>query len=259
MMDLEKFNFIKQKYGHVASWAIWKEVGETPKSNMEDLNILDPQQNPNLLSKLKPDVVFVGLNTSIDITDLEPFSNFHPTSPHAQDYKTRFALKDTELWGGYMTDIIKNHVGMNAQEVMNYLSANPEVEEKNIEIFRDELKDLGTENPTIIAFGNAAHNILTNNLNNEFNIFQVTHYSHFINPDEYRKKFESLIKEIQMNSEIRKDNSKVLKSYKEKNVISEEKTLDNLKNKTEQILTELKRMRLLLFVIVFVLIVGFML
>ena len=26
MMDLEKFNFIKQKYGHVASWAIWKEV-----------------------------------------------------------------------------------------------------------------------------------------------------------------------------------------------------------------------------------------
>ena len=60
-----------------------------------------------------------------------------------------------------------------------------------------------------------------------------------------------------MNSEIRKDNSEVLKSYKEKNVVGEEKTLEILKNKTEQILTELKRIRLLLFVIVFVLIVGF--
>ena len=130
-MDLEKFNFIKEKYGHCASWAIWKEVGATPKSNMGDLNVLDPQQNPNLLSQLKPDVVFVGLNTSRDISDEKHFRNFHPTgnrARYAQDYKTRFALKDTELWGGYMTDIIKDHVGMNAQEVMNYLNANPDVE-----------------------------------------------------------------------------------------------------------------------------------
>ena len=119
---------------------------------------------------------------------------------------------------------------------------------------------LGTENPTIIAFGNAAHNILTNNLNNEFNIFQVTHYSYQgLTKEDFRHEIKSLIERIPMNSEIRKDNSEVLKSYKEKNVISEEKTLDNLTNKTEQILTELKRIRLLLFVIVFVLIVGFML
>ena len=231
-------------------------------STMNDVivSVLDPQQNPNLLSQLKPNVVFVGLNTSRIDVDAKPFSNFHSNYRYAQDYKLRFALKDTELWGGYMTDIIKDHVGMNAQEVMNYLSANPEVEEKNIEIFRDELKDLGTENPTIIAFGNAAHNILTNNLNNEFNIFQVTHYSYQgLTKEDFRNEIKSLIERIQINSEIRKDKSEVLKSYKEKNVISEEKTLDNLKNKTEQILTELKRIRLLLFVIVFVLIVGFML
>ena len=256
-MDLEKFNFIKKKYGHCASWAIWKEVGATPKSNMGDLNVLDPQQNPNLLSQLKPDVVFVGLNTSRDISDEKHFRNFHPTYSRAQDYKTRFALKDTELWGGYMTDIIKVHVEMNGREVINYLDENPDVEEKSIETFREELKDLGTENPTIIAFGIDAHSVLTRNLNNEFNIFQVTHYAHFINQQIYREEFESLIERIQINSEIKKDSSEVLKSYKEKNVISEEKTLDNLTNKTEQILTELKRIRLLLFVIVFVLIVGF--
>jgi len=264
MIDIEKFNFIKEKYGHCASWAIWREQGNNPPLfNMGDLSVLDPQQNPNLLSQLKPDVVFVGLNISIDIGDQEPFSNFHPTGAtarYAKDYKTRFALKDTELWGGYMTDIIKDHVELQGQTVVNYLNANPEVEEKNIEIFRDELKDLGSENPTIIAFGNAAHNILTNNLNNEFNIFQVTHYSYQgLTKEDFRNEIKSLIERIQINSEIRKDKSDVLKSYKEKNVISEEKTLDNLTNKTEQILTELKRIRLLLFVIVFVLIVGFML
>ena len=51
MMDIEKFEFIKKKYGHCASWAVWREQGNNPPLfNMGDLNILDPQQNPNLLS-----------------------------------------------------------------------------------------------------------------------------------------------------------------------------------------------------------------
>ena len=261
-MDLDKFEIIKEEYGTCASWAVWKEQGNNPPLfNMGDLNILDPQQNPNLLSQLKPDVVFVGLNISMYISDEKPFRNFHPTGKkarYAQDYKTRFALKDTELWGGYMTDIIKHYPELHGQDVMGFLNGNPDVEKKNIETFRKELKDLGTENPTIIAFGIDTHSVLTRNLNNEFNIFQVTHYSYQgLTKEDFRDEIKSLIERIQMNSEIRKDNSEVLKSYKEKNVISEEKTLDNLTNKTEQILTELKRIRLLLFVIVFVLIVGF--
>jgi len=257
-MDIEKFNLIKQKYGHVASWAIWKEQGNhPPRFNMGDLSVLDPQQNTDLLSQLRPDVVFVGLNPSRFDVYAEPFSNFHSNYRYAQDYKIRNATINTKLWGGYMTDIIKDHVELQGQTVRRYLNENPDVEDKNIEIFRNELKDLGTETPTIIAFGGEVYRILTRNLNNEFNIFQVTHYAHFINQQIYREEFESLIERIQINSEIKKDSSEVLKNYKEKNVISEEKTLDNLKNKTEQILTELKRIRLLLFVIVFVLIVGF--
>ena len=209
-MDLEKFEFIKKKYCHVASWAIWKEQGNHPPMfNIGDLSVLDTQQNPNLLSQLKPNVVFVGLNTSKDITGLEPFSNFHPTSPGANDYKTRFALKDTELWGGYMTDIIKDHVGKNVNEVKNYLRENTGVEEKNIETFRKELKDLGTENPTIIAFGDDAHNILIRHLNNEFNIYMVTHYSsRGLTKEDFRDKIKSLIERIHMISEIRKDNQR---------------------------------------------------
>ncbi|SVC97903.1 uncharacterized protein METZ01_LOCUS350757, partial [marine metagenome] len=196
-MDIEKFNFIKQKYGYLASWAIWKEQGNHPPMfNIGDLSVLDPQQNPNLLSQLKPDVVFVGLNTSTDINDLGPFSNFHSTSPHAQDYKIRFALKDTELWGGYMTDIIKDHVELQGQTVRSYLNENPDVEDKNIETFRKELKDLGTENRTIIAFGNEVFRILSRNLKNEFNIFRVTHYSYFMNKQKYRDEIKSLIKNM---------------------------------------------------------------
>ena len=38
-MNETKFELIKKKYGHYASWAIWAEVG--PKSNMGDLNIFE--------------------------------------------------------------------------------------------------------------------------------------------------------------------------------------------------------------------------
>ena len=195
-MRLEKFNFIKKKYGRFGSWSIWGEEGENAKSNMGDLNVLDPQQNPDVLSVLKPDIVFVGLNTSRDITEYEPFSNFHPNYSSAQDYKTRFALKNTELWGGYMTDIIKDYPELHGQKVMNFLKDNPDVEKKNTESFQEELKDLGTKNRMIITFGGNVFKILKKNLQNEFNIFRVTHYSHFINKQKYRNEFKSLIKNM---------------------------------------------------------------
>ena len=198
MIDKKTFNKIKKEYGPFASWAVWKEQGEKSKSNMGDLNVLDPQQNPDVLSELKPDVVFVGLNTSRNINDSPPFSNFHPNYSTAQDYKTRFALKGTELWGGYMTDIIKDYPELHGQKVMSYLRDYPDVEKKNIETFREELKDLGTENPTIIAFGIDTHSVLTRNLNNEFNIFKVTHYSAYINEQEIRDEIKSLIKKVKL-------------------------------------------------------------
>ena len=71
-----------------------------------------------------------------------------------------------------------------------YLNDNPDVERKNIETFREELKDLGTENPTIIALGNDAYKILTRNLEDTFTIVKVTHYSAYINPQKYREEFE---------------------------------------------------------------------
>ena len=73
---------------------------------------------------------------------------------------------------------------------------NPEVEDENIETFQEELKDLGTKNPTIIAFGNAAHSILKRKLKDEYKILKVYHYSYFrINKDRYREHVKSVVSE----------------------------------------------------------------
>ena len=37
LIEQEKFDFIKEKYALHASWAVWAQQGEKPKSNMDDL------------------------------------------------------------------------------------------------------------------------------------------------------------------------------------------------------------------------------
>lgn len=152
MITLEKFNYIKNKYGHCASWAIWASEGETPKSNIGDLTVLDPEKNSNLLSLLDPNVVFVGLNISRDAIK-NPLENFHSSYHAATDYKIRFALKDSPYWGGYMTDIIKDFEEKVSGKVKDYLRANKDFERQNVQNFRQELIDIGASNPTLIAFG----------------------------------------------------------------------------------------------------------
>ena len=75
-MNEQTFRFIKDKYQYYSSWAIWADAGDTPKSNIGDLSILDPKFNLNLLTQLNPNIVLVALNISRgDIQ--KPFANFH--------------------------------------------------------------------------------------------------------------------------------------------------------------------------------------
>jgi len=48
MITRKKFDFIKENYSQYASWAVWAEQEEKPKSKMGDLTILDPDINENL-------------------------------------------------------------------------------------------------------------------------------------------------------------------------------------------------------------------
>ncbi len=126
-MNETKFELIKKKYGHYASWAIWAEVGDTPKSNMGDLNIFEEK---NILSKLKPNIILAGLNISKRDELKRPFENFH--GPLGGAYKIRYALKNSPFWGGYMTDVIKDFAEKASKKMMDYLRENKSFEKENI-------------------------------------------------------------------------------------------------------------------------------
>ena len=59
MINKQKFDFIKEKYGLHASWAVWVNEGDTPTSNMGDLSIFEKDE---ILLKLNPNIILVGLN-----------------------------------------------------------------------------------------------------------------------------------------------------------------------------------------------------
>jgi len=59
-----------------------------------------------------------------------------------------------------------------------------------VKTLRAEFLDLGHPNPLILAFGNAAHALLVENLSTDDYSFLVplTHYSYWISKEKYRDK-----------------------------------------------------------------------
>ena len=192
MISEKKFYFIKEKYQFYSSWAVWAEQGDKPKSNVGDLSVLDPKQNKNLLKTLNPNIILVALNISRgDIA--EPFANFHDKSSRATDFKIRYAIKDTPIWGAYMTDIIKDFEELISGNVLSYLKKNKEFEVENINFFRKELIEIGAKNPILIAFGNIVYEILNRYLENEFKIFKITHYAQQMSKEKYREEVQNIL------------------------------------------------------------------
>ena len=110
MISQKVYDELNKRYSDVASWAVWSPVGEKHKSNTGDMTVFD---NKDLLSVLKADVVFVGLNASVHEEREDGYTGswrmFHSDDNKRQrDFKLRFALKDTPYWGSYMTDIVNN-------------------------------------------------------------------------------------------------------------------------------------------------------
>ena len=194
MIDKKLYLNIEKKYGHYASWAIWAKQGDKPKSNVGDLSIFDIEKNPKLVELLNPNIIMVGLNISRPIE--YKFGDFHDKRPQSQDYKIRYAFKETKFWGAYMTDIIKDFEQLIAGNVATYLNKNKNFELENINIFRNELNDIGADNPLIIAFGNHSFNILNKHFKNDFQIVKVPHYSMHISKENYRKVVAEILKDI---------------------------------------------------------------
>ena len=115
MLTLTQYDQIKKKYGKTASWAIWAEEGKTPKSNICDLSIFNDNR---ILKILNPNYVFVGLNPSVQDADKDTWHNFHSKDTKRQnDYKLRYALKNTKFWGAYLTDLVSDVEETNSNKV----------------------------------------------------------------------------------------------------------------------------------------------
>jgi len=184
------FEEIKDKYGHRASWAIWKKLDPSKKAKfgMGDTSFFDSPKD----LKLNPNIILCGLNISKKIEN--PFSNFHPDYSTAHDYKIRFATEDSPFTGAYMTDVIKDFEEVMSGKVMKYLNANPSIKMKNIKSFELELQDIGANNPIIIAFGNDCEKILNKELKEKYKIYKVPHYSSCISKEKLRDKFNEISK-----------------------------------------------------------------
>lgn len=186
----EKFVSIKSKYGHMSSWAIWTNKSIKEKSNMDDISFFDNIKD----IKFNPNIILVGLNISEKIK--RPFGNFHSENSSAHDYKIRYAVKDTIIWGSYMTDIIKDFEEKVSNNLMKYLRDNPEFLKENINSFEDELKHIGSNNPILIAFGNDCYKLLIDNFKNKYLIYKVSHYSSCISKEKLRDEFSEIIQKI---------------------------------------------------------------
>jgi hypothetical protein len=159
---------------------------------MGDISIFDLTLNPSLIKVLKNDVIMVGLNISRSSfleTVVEPFRNFHDSSPWAHDFKIRYAFYGTDYYGAYMTDIIKDFPMIHSNHVTEHLRAHPELVAANVQKFREELQHVGSA-PMLLAFGASVYNIIKRNLegNKYSRLVKLTHYSHRISKDDYRDK-----------------------------------------------------------------------
>lgn len=187
MLEKEIYENLKERYGEVASWAVWKEVGETPKSNMGDISMFEDM---DILKALNPNYVLVGLNGSgvhddyMDTT--KPWHNFHSSNPRGHDYKLRYALKDTPYWGAYITDAIKYLPEVDSNKVVSYLNIHPEIVDKNMEILRNEIDILGG-NPIIVALGDKSYELLNKYLGSQYVVKKIKHYSYTIGKENYRE------------------------------------------------------------------------
>ena len=96
-----------------------------------------------------------------------------------------------------MTDIIKSFEEKISGNLMKYLSKNKQFEKENIEKFEQELIDIGSINPIIIALGNDSYKILKRHFK-KYKIFKVSHYSAYITKEKLRLDFEKIENEIKV-------------------------------------------------------------
>jgi hypothetical protein len=189
------FDEVQQRWGEHSSWAVWKlsRPDEKAKAHVGNLDVLNPDLNPELLESLTPEVVLVGLNASSREGDALPWGNFHDSSSRANDYKLRFAAEDTHFWGAYLTDALVNFPETDSRVVRAYMKAHPEEVTAQLDRLEAEILSLGVADPVLVGLGGAAFDLIRRRFGGRWRVVKVTHYSHFLGPFALREEMLTTI------------------------------------------------------------------
>lgn len=193
MIDKGTYAIMKKQYWGVWSWAIRWEPADKPTSNTDDMTRIN---NPDLLKIINTWYVFVWLNLSSThwdkwCVDGVTWSNFHSGYSHQQDFKLRYALKDTNYWGSYITDLIKYYPEIDSGKVGSYLKKHPEVVLENVKSFKKEIWYLW--DVKLVALGSKTYNLLIKHLGNEYKIYKIKHYACRISKEKYKEEVLSML------------------------------------------------------------------
>lgn len=66
----------------------------------------------------------------------KPFMNFHDSNPHGQDFKLRYAFRDTPYSGVYMTELIKVLEMVDFKKALKLVKKTPCELDRHIKAFR---------------------------------------------------------------------------------------------------------------------------
>jgi len=155
---------LKEKYGSVASWALWND------DNEKDTSIIE--ENIGLLHSR---FVGIGLNISKPVST---WSNFRGGK---HDRKLRKTFNKGRLKGFYLTDFLKNVVEKNSTVIEQKIK-NQELQlDSHISFFLEEMKDVKINDETeFIIFGKQTFTLFNKYLKPLFpknNIILLKHYS----------------------------------------------------------------------------------
>jgi hypothetical protein len=167
------FNELKDKYGKTSSWAIWNE------QKMSDLSVIE-----NSVDECHANFILIGLNTSKDIQDRQPWSNFH-CGKH--DRKLMKACNKGILRGSFMTDLFKDDNTVTGLELKTKIDEGKLNSKEHVYRFRQEMNDIGlTSESRFVIFGGLANMMYDKYFRGYFTnvVIKARHYSDYSMTDD---------------------------------------------------------------------------
>lgn len=181
-MEKELYKTLKNKYGKFSSFAIWAEAIHGEKSNIGNLEIFQEDLYEPLHTRFI--IVDFGNSPSFDRRrdhQQKDWMNFHSDLPRQNEYKLRYAFKDTPLWGSFMIPLFNEY---NTLSLQRKVKEDTDFVESNLQRVKEQLSYF--EQPVLIALGGNVYKYLRSYFGNQYKIVVIKHPSFQIKLEEYK-------------------------------------------------------------------------